>query len=85
MAGAYYGLPDQGKPVEEASATRSIILVGNMDHPDVCWKSHTAGCEQSRRLRQYIEDNFLGQVLDKPARGEVLLDLVLTNADYIIK
>lgn len=41
--------------------------------------------QQFKRLPDHIEDDFLVQVLDKPARGEVLLDLVLTNADYIIK
>jgi len=32
-----------------------------------------------------INDNFLAQVLDRPARGEVLLDLLLTSAEEIIK
>lgn len=42
-------------------------------------------CKQSQRLLECVEDNFLVQVLDKPTRGEVLLDLVLTNADELIK
>ncbi len=41
--------------------------------------------KQSRRLLEYINDNFLVQVLDRPTRGEVLLDLVLTSAEEIVK
>lgn len=32
-----------------------------------------------------IKNSFLIQVLDKPMRGEVLLDLVLTNVEELIK
>jgi len=32
-----------------------------------------------------IDNNFLIQVLNRPTRGEALLDLVLTNAEEIIK
>ena len=31
------------------------------------------------------DDNFLVQVVDRPTRGEALLDLLLTNAEEIIK
>ena len=43
------------------------------------------GSKQSRRFLDCIEDNFLVQVLDKPSRGEALLDLVLTNVEDLIK
>jgi len=39
----------------------------------------------SRRLVESTDDNFLVQVLDRPTRGEALLDLLLTNAEEIIK
>ena len=42
-----------------------------------------ASCKQSRRLLEPTEDNSLIQILDKPTRGEGLLDLVLTNAEMI--
>lgn len=37
------------------------------------------------RLLETIEDNFLIQVLDRPTKGEVLLDLLLTHMDELIK
>lgn len=55
------------------------------DHLEVCWESNTAGCKESRRLLECMEATFLVQVLDKPARSEVLLDLLLTNVDELIK
>lgn len=36
-------------------------------------------------ILECIEDNFLIQVLDKLSRREVFLDLVLTNAEKLIK
>ena len=44
-----------------------------------------ASCKSSRRLVESIDDNFLVQVLDRPTRGEALLDLVLTDAEQTIK
>ncbi|KAJ7408158.1 hypothetical protein WISP_122530 [Willisornis vidua] len=35
--------------------------------------------------KQYIEDNFLGQVFDKPTRDEAFLDLVLTKVHELFK
>lgn len=59
-------------------------------HPDrdfnysvIFWESNTVSCKQSRRLLESTEDSFLVQVLDRLTRGEVLLDLVLANAEII--
>lgn len=87
------GPSDQGEPadlvfllqLQEASHSQALLLVGDFNHMDVCWKSNIAGCKQSRRLLEYIEDNFLIQVLDTPSSDEELLDLVLTNEDNLIK
>ena len=32
---------------------------------------------------EYIKDSFLVQLLDRPTRGEVLLDLVLSNVETV--
>lgn len=42
-------------------------------------------CKLSRKFLKLIEDKFLVQLLNKLTRGEVLLDLVLTNAEGLIK
>ena len=66
VVGVYYRAPDQGEPIDEAfllqlqEASRSqvLILLGDFNHPDICWKSSTASCRQSRRRLECIEDNF---------------------------
>lgn len=58
-----------------------LIQMPRSNDPDICWESSTAGCEQSRRLLEGVED--LVQVLDIPTR-EALLDLVFISADEFI-
>ena len=41
--------------------------------------------ESTRNLLECVDDNFLVQVLDRPARGEMWLDVVLPSAEEIIK
>jgi len=36
-------------------------------------------------ILESVDDNFLVQVLDRLTRSELLLDLVLTNAEEIVK
>jgi len=71
---AYYRLPDQWEPadkafllqLQEASLSQSFILLGGFNHLDICWKSSTVSCKQSRRFLECIEDNSLSQVTDTP-------------------
>jgi len=56
-----------------------LVLIGDFNHPAICWKDHTARHTQSSRFLQSIDDNFLTQVVEEPMRRGVLLDLLLTN------
>lgn len=47
---------------------------------DICWKSSTKSCRQPRRLLECIQEKFLSQAIESPARGNVTLDLMVTNA-----
>ena len=40
---------------------------------------------RSRRFLHCVEDNFVIQVVEESTRGAVLLDLVLTNRDGLVK
>jgi len=74
VMGVYYRPPDSGKPtdetfffqLQEASGLQSLILLGDFNHPNICWKSSTASCSQFRRFPECTEDNFLSQVIDTP-------------------
>ncbi|KAK4831258.1 hypothetical protein QYF61_016728 [Mycteria americana] len=86
-------LPNQWEPLDEvfllqlweASRSQALILLEDFNHLDICWKSGTASCKQSRRLLEYIEDNFLIQVINNPTSGGALLDMLLTNTDELIR
>ncbi|KAK4830650.1 LOW QUALITY PROTEIN: hypothetical protein QYF61_012493 [Mycteria americana] len=70
--------------LQEALSLQALVLLGKFSHPDICWKSSTASCKQSRRLLECIEDSFLSQVIDSPTRGDMILDLFVTNASELI-
>ncbi|PKU43816.1 hypothetical protein llap_5882 [Limosa lapponica baueri] len=63
----YYRPPDQEEEVNEASygqleiASQSqvLVLMGDFNHPDICWKDNTAQQMQSQRFLQSIDNNFL--------------------------
>lgn len=86
--GVYYRLPDQREPVDEAFllqlqealCSQALVLLGDLNCPDICWESSTVSCRQSRRLLESMEGNFLTQVMNGPDREDALLDLLVTNA-----
>ncbi|GAB0209348.1 hypothetical protein GRJ2_003400500 [Grus japonensis] len=92
MVGVYYRPSDQGEPVDEAfllelweaSCSQTLILLGDFNHPDICWKSGTESFKRSRRVLENMEDNFLIHVIDYLTRGEALLGLLLNKAEELI-
>ncbi|GAB0205201.1 hypothetical protein GRJ2_002985700 [Grus japonensis] len=93
VVGVYYRPPDQEEDVDEAfcrqlevaSRSQALVLMGDFSHPDICWKGNTARHTQSRRFLQSTDDNFLTQVVEKPTRRGVLLDLILTNKEGLVE
>ena len=93
VVGVYYRPPDQEEEVDEAfhkqlkvaSQSQALVLMGDFNYPDICWKSNVARHARSRRFLQCVEDNFLMQMVEEPTRGGVLLDLILTNKDGFVK
>ncbi|GAB0209615.1 hypothetical protein GRJ2_003427200 [Grus japonensis] len=92
VVGVYYRPPDQEEEVDEAFyrqlevalRSQALVLMGDFNHPDICWKSNTAKHAQSRRFLQSIDDNFLTQVVEDPTRRGMLLDLVLPNKEGLV-
>ncbi|KAJ7405602.1 hypothetical protein WISP_138627 [Willisornis vidua] len=62
----------------------ALVLVGHFNFPDVCWKYNTAEKKQSRRFLEYVEDNFLTQLINEPTRGGALLDLLFVNKEGLV-
>jgi len=88
----YYRPPDQGEPadeafllqLQEASRSLSLILWGDFNHPNICWKSNVVSSRQPRRFLECTEDHFIIQVIDTPTQGDAILDLMVTSAGKLI-
>ena len=71
MVSVYYRPPDQEEEVDEefvlqlqkAPHLQALIQIGDFSHPDICWKSSTMNCKQSRKLLECVEDNFPVRVM----------------------
>ncbi|PKU28257.1 dtw domain-containing protein 2 [Limosa lapponica baueri] len=91
--GVCYRPPDQDNGVDEtlyrqigaASHSQTLVLMGDFNHPDICWRDNTAGHKKSRKFLECIDDNFLLQVMEEPTRKGAMLDLVLTNKGRLVE
>ncbi|KAK4831851.1 hypothetical protein QYF61_019679 [Mycteria americana] len=63
----------------------SLVLVGDFNLPDVCWKYNTAERKQSRRFLERVADNFLTQLVSEPTREGAPLDLLFTNREGLVR
>ncbi|GAB0204964.1 hypothetical protein GRJ2_002962000 [Grus japonensis] len=92
IVGVCYRPPDQGDQADEAvyrqigaaSRSQALVLMGDFNHPDICWRDNTAEHKQSRKFLECVDDNFLLQVIEEPTRRGAMLDLVLTNKEGLV-
>ncbi|GAB0210021.1 mitochondrial enolase superfamily member 1 [Grus japonensis] len=92
IVGVSYRPPDQGDRADEAfyrqigaaSCSQALVLMGDFNHPDICWRDNTAERKQSRKFLECVNDNFLLQVVEEPTRRGAMLDLVLTNKEGLV-
>ncbi|GAB0182786.1 hypothetical protein GRJ2_000743900 [Grus japonensis] len=92
IAGVCYRPPDQGDRADEAfyrqigaaSRSQALVLMGDFNHPDICWRDNAAERKQSRKFLECVNDNFLFQVIEKPTRRGAVLDLILTNKEGLV-
>ncbi|GAB0210334.1 hypothetical protein GRJ2_003499200 [Grus japonensis] len=92
LLGVCYRPPNQDEEADEAfykqlaevSQSPALVLVGDFNLPDVCWKYNTAERKQSRRFLECVENNFLTQLVSEPTRGGASLDLLFTNREGLV-
>lgn len=92
VLGIYHRPADQREPIdeglllqtEEASHSQALILQGDFNYPDICWKNSTASCRQWKRLLQHPDDSFLSQITDSSTKRNAVLDLMFTNNKELI-
>ncbi|KAK4825595.1 hypothetical protein QYF61_000684 [Mycteria americana] len=69
----------------EASRSLALVLVGDSNLPDVCWKYNAAERKQSRTFLECVaDDNLLTQLVSEPTREGAPLDLLFTNRDGLV-
>ncbi|GAB0210072.1 hypothetical protein GRJ2_003473000 [Grus japonensis] len=91
MVGVCYRPPNQDeemdeifyKQLAEVSKLLALVLMGDFNLPDVCWKYNIAERKQCRRFLECVEDNFLTQLVSEPTREGVLLDLLFVNRGLV--
>ncbi|KAK4829843.1 hypothetical protein QYF61_006853 [Mycteria americana] len=92
IVGVCYSPPDHEEQMDEAlyrqigaaSCLQILVLMGDFNQPDIYWRDNTAGHKQSRRFLECIADSFFLQVIERPRRRHVLLDLILTNKEGLV-
>ncbi|GAB0207575.1 mitochondrial enolase superfamily member 1 [Grus japonensis] len=92
IVGVCYRPPDQGDRADEAlyrqigaaSCSQALVLMGDFNHPDICWRDNTAERKQSRKFLECVDDNFLLQMIEEPTRRGAMLDLILTNKEGLV-
>jgi len=52
--------------LQELSRSQALVLMGDFNHPYICWDSGMVGGRQYRRFLESVKDNFLVQVIDGP-------------------
>ena len=92
VVGVYYRPPNQDREVDEIfyrylgeiSRSLALVLVGDFNFPDICWKYNTAERDQSRRFLECVADNFLTQLVSEPTREGALLGLLFVNREGLV-
>ncbi|GAB0181359.1 hypothetical protein GRJ2_000601200 [Grus japonensis] len=92
MVGICYRPPNQDEEVDEifykqlgeVLQSLGLVLMGDFNFPDVCWKYSTAERKQSRKFLECVEDNFLTQLVREPTGEVTPLDLLFANREGLV-
>ncbi|PKU34443.1 glycerol kinase [Limosa lapponica baueri] len=64
--------------------SQTLVLMGDLNHPSICWKDSTEWHKKSRKFLECVDDNFLLQTVEEPTRIGAILDLVLTKKEGLV-
>ena len=65
------------RQVGAISHSQALVLMGDLNHPNICSRDNTVEHKQSRRFLESTDDKFLIQETKKPTMRGALLDLTL--------
>jgi len=92
LLGVCYRPPNQDEEVDEVfykhlaevSQSLALVLVGDFNLPDICWKYNTAERKQSGIFMECVEDSLPTPLVSEPTRGGALLNLLFTNREGLV-
>ena len=70
--------------IHETIRNKDSIILGDFNLPEICWRTISGVESESNRLIDFIEDNFLHQMITEPTRGDNILDLLLTSQEHLV-
>ena len=70
--------------LSEAVRSRNMVVMGDLNYPDICWEDQSARTNHSRMFLICIQDLHLMPEVYDPTRGNTLLDLVLATGDDLV-
>ena len=66
------------------STYKNVVLCGDFNYPGINWNLLHASTPSSQLFLDTVLDCYLVQVVDKPTRGENILDLILTSNEALV-
>ena len=60
------------------------VILGDFNLPHIDWQTFTGVERESHNMLDFLEDNFLNQLVSEPTRENNILDLVIASQDHLI-
>ncbi len=60
------------------------FILGDFDFPYINWQTLSGVESKSHRMLEFLEDNFLSQLVSEPTRENSIHDLVIVSQDHLI-
>ena len=67
------------------STYKNVIVCGDFNYPCINWNLLHASTTSGQMFLDAILDSYLVQVIDKPTRGDNILDLILTSNEALVE
>lgn len=68
---------------EEQTHSQALVLMGDFNHPNICWRDNRAGHKQSKRILEDVDHNFLLQVREETTGKGTQLGFILNNKGLV--
>ena len=87
LLGVFYRPPNSNREVEEQigkqilerCSNSRVVVMGDFNFPNIDWNIPRVRGLDGEEFVRCVQEGFLTQHVDKPTRGEAVLDLILAN------